>query len=338
MKLVCFEWRGRQRVGVVIDGSVHDVSEVLGDGPTLTDVGGLLDHGGEILDRLRGRIGDGELPGAVPLRDVTLHPPVLRPPSIRDHIAFEEHATRQFTRPIVDVWRRRPIHYYSNPSRLLGHGAIIPTPATERLDLELEIAAVIGKECSDVDEAEAMACVAGFTIMNDWSARDLQADEMGYGLGPCKGKDFATSLGPWVVTCDELAPYMRAGVLDLACTVRVNGAVWARSNARLQYHSWAAMIVHASQDSRLLTGDVLAGGTVSGCSIGEAIRKGYDARYLVEGDIVELEVDQLGTLTNTIGPPSRSRSPKYRAPELPPYPKVLPRGSPYRVGPDCGRE
>jgi 2-keto-4-pentenoate hydratase/2-oxohepta-3-ene-1,7-dioic acid hydratase in catechol pathway len=314
-----------------VDDRLVDVTTLLSGDP-VRDVRDLVRRQGAALVGLRNALASAVTPDNAPhVAEVTLLPPVLQPPTIRDHIAFEEHATRQFTREIAEVWHRRPIHYYSNPSRLVGHEGVVRLPATHRLDYELELAVVVGDECSDLAADDGLSHVVGFTILNDWSARDLQSDEMAYGLGPAKGKDFATSLGPYVVTVDELQPYLVDGVLDLRCRVLVNGEVWAESTSRPQAHSWGAMLAHASQDSRLLPGDVLASGTVSGCSIGEAIRKGYPAHYLVAGDRVELEVQGIGSLTNTIAANERAPgSTPYRAASLPPMPVPLADAAPPR--------
>ena len=313
------------RCAVLVDGRLVDVASLLGTPGPVRDVADLTILDGPGLESLRSTLtAGGSEPDGQPIEEATLLPPVLRPPSIRDHIAFEEHASRQYTREIAEVWHRRPIHYYSNPSRLVGHQGLVVVPATERLDYELELAVVIGAECSDLAVDDALDAVVGITILNDWSARDLQADEMAYGLGPAKGKDFATSLGPCVVTLDELTAHFVDGVLDLACEVVVNGEVWARSRSGSQAHSWGAMLAHASQDSLLLPGDVLASGTVGGCSIGEAIRKGYAAHYLVPGDVVELRVEGLGSLVNSVVANARpADSPHYRAPALPEMPVPL---------------
>ncbi|WP_067674493.1 fumarylacetoacetate hydrolase family protein [Nocardia miyunensis] len=309
------------RLGVVVGEEVHDASRLL-EGNVIRDVQELLELGA--ADRLRDAVdSDRAIRNSVPVTEPTLLSPVLRPPNIRDHITFEEHATRNFTRPLAPVWYRRPIYYYSNTSRLVGQDGFVAMPATERLDYELEIAAVIGREVADATLDDAYSGIFGFTIFNDWSARDLQPDEMAYGLGPSKGKDFASSVGPVVVTADELAPHLRDGVLHLECTVRVNGQVWAESNAKDQYHSWNTIIAHASQDSLLLPGDLLASGTVGGCSIGEAIRLGKPAHYLEPGDVVELEVEGIGVLRNTIREPITSSPRLFRAHELPPMPQPV---------------
>jgi 2-keto-4-pentenoate hydratase/2-oxohepta-3-ene-1,7-dioic acid hydratase in catechol pathway len=179
----------------------------------------------------------------------------------------------------------------------------VPYPsASARLDYELELGCVIGREGSDVAAADGLDYIAGFLIFNDWSARDLQFDEMSSRLGPAKGKDAATTLGPWLVTTDELAPYLRDGRLHLRCTLRVNGELWMDGHAGDMYHTWGDFIERASRDSRIVPGDVFGSGTVSGGSVGEAIGRGYPARYLEPGDTVELEVEGIGMLRNRIGP------------------------------------
>lgn len=307
------------RAGLILAGRVHPVASLLGSEP-LGDVGALLDLGPGALDRLRDA--DPDPRSGEDRRAVRLRPPLLRPPSIRDHIAFEEHANRSGTRVLPDVWRRRPLYYYSGTARLFGHDELIPAPVSERLDYELELAAVIGTETGDAPEADAMDAIVGFTLFNDWSARDIQADEMAYGLGPSKGKDFGSSFGPWLVTTDELRPHLVDGRLDLACAVRVNGETWVESGSREMFHSWPSMVAHASYDSLLLVGDLLGSGTVGGCSIGEALRSGRPGvRYLMPGDRVELVVDHIGVLTNTVGPRSAGRPPAgFVPPSLPPMP------------------
>jgi fumarylacetoacetate (FAA) hydrolase len=222
------------------------------------------------------------------LADVQLRPPVLHPPSVRDAYAFEEHvrnAARVTGRPgVPDEWYELPIFYFSNPAAIYGPEDEIPYPdGSEELDYELEVAAVIG----------ANQALAGFTVMNDWSARDLQRREMRVGLGPAKGKDFATSLGPLLVTPDEL------GELRLEMVARVNGEERSRGNLGDMYHSWEAILARAAANTRLLPGDVIGSGTVgSGC-----ILEHGDGRWLQPGDVVELEVEGIGVLRNRVGEP-----------------------------------
>lgn len=220
-----------------------------------------------------------------PLEDVRLLPPVLRPPSIRDFYAFEEHVRRarelRGAGPPPPEWYDIPVFYFSNPAAVYGPEDSIPYPeGVEELDYELELAAVIGADGQ----------IGGFTIMNDWSARDLQRAEMAVGLGPAKGKDFATSLGPVLVTPDELQP---GGVEMVA---RVNGEERSRGSSRDMHHSWEAIVSHGGRNTELLPGDVLGSGTVgSGC-----ILEHGDARWLRPGDVVELEIEGIGVLRNTI--------------------------------------
>jgi fumarylacetoacetate (FAA) hydrolase len=221
------------------------------------------------------------------LSDVRLLAPVRRPPSVRDFYAFEEHvqnAARVTGRPgVPDEWYEIPTFYFSNPAAIYGPDEEIPYPeGSEALDYELEVAAIIGVDGQ----------IGGFTIMNDWSARDLQRREMRIGLGPAKGKDFATSLGPVLVTPDEL------GDLRLEMVARVNGEERSRGNLGDMYHSWEAILEHAARNTELRPGDVLGSGTVgTGC-----ILEHGDERWLQPGDEVELEVEGIGVLRNRIGP------------------------------------
>jgi fumarylacetoacetate (FAA) hydrolase len=224
------------------------------------------------------------------LEDVRLLAPVPRPPSVRDAYAFEEHvrnAARVTGRPgVPDEWYELPVFYFSNPAAIYGPDDEIPLPAaSEELDYELEVAAVIG-------DVRSTNVIGGFTIMNDWSARDVQRKEMKVGLGPAKGKDFATSLGPVVVTPDEL------GDLRLEMVARVNGEERSRGNLGDMYHSWQAILERAAANTQLVPGDVIGSGTVgTGC-----ILEHGDGRWLQPGDVVELEVEGLGVLRNHVGP------------------------------------
>jgi fumarylacetoacetate (FAA) hydrolase len=184
---------------------------------------------------------------------------------------------------MVPDWYEIPAFYFSNPAAIYGPEDEIPYPdGTSELDYELEAAVVIGADGQ----------IGGFTVMNDWSARDLQRPEMRIGLGPAKGKDFATSLGPIVVTPDEL------GDLKLTMTARVNGEERSRGNMGDMTHSWDAIVEHAARNTRLRPGDVLGSGTVgTGC-----ILEHGDGRWLEPGDVVELEIEGIGVLRNQVGP------------------------------------
>ena len=221
------------------------------------------------------------------LADVDLRPPVLHPPSVRDFYAFEQHvkAARALrNQDVPSEWYDLPVFYFSNPAAIYGPEDEIPYPdGTRALDYELEVAAVIGAEGG----------IGGFTVMNDWSARDFQAAEMKVGLGPAKGKDFATSLGPIVVTPDEFD-----GTRGMM-VARVNGEERSRGNLADMYHSWDAIVAHAARNTKLLPGDVLGSGTVgTGC-----ILEHGDGRWLEPGNVVELEVQGIGTLRNRVAGP-----------------------------------
>jgi fumarylacetoacetate (FAA) hydrolase len=216
--------------------------------------------------------------------------PEGQPPSIRDFFAFEEHVRNARAGRGVDVpeaWYEIPVFYFSNPAAVYRDGDEVPAPADSRmLDYELELAAVIGSGGG----------IEGFTIMNDWSARDLQAREMSVGLGPAKGKDFATSLGPELVSPDEL----RAG-LDLRAMARVNGEVRTDSRTGAMHWSWEQVLEAAARNTPgLQAGDVIGSGTVGrGC-----ILEHGDGRWLQPGDEVELEIEGIGLLRNRVGPPA----------------------------------
>ena len=225
------------------------------------------------------------------LADVTLLAPVPAPPSVRDFFAFEGHVAtgwRLRGGDIPDAWYEAPVFYFSNPASVRGPGEPVPKPlATAMLDFELEIAVVIGTDGE----------IAGFTLMNDWSARDVQRVEMTVGLGPAKGKDFATSLGPWLVTPDEL-PY-RDGRLHLEATVSVNGEELSRSDASEQHWSWPQLVAHAARDTRLVPGDVLGSGTLNrGCLLELGPIGGE--RFLEPGDEITVAADGLGELSTRI--------------------------------------
>ncbi len=233
---------------------------------------------------------------------VTIHPPVAQPPSLRDFYAFEAHVKNARARrglPVAPEWYEFPAFYFSNPGALVGPDADVARPSwTEALDYELEIACVISRRARNVRAEDWRDVVAGFTILNDWSARDVQRKEMAVGLGPAKGKDFATSLGPALVTLDELDARLDGDRHDLAMEARVNGRVLSRGNAKDLHYSFGQMIARASQDVYLFPGDVIGSGTVgNGC----LLELGPETHpWLKPGDEVTLSIDLLGSLTNRI--------------------------------------
>lgn len=314
MKLLSYDSGSGPRCGVLQDELVVDVTALLGLDATLPDVRALLELGNSPIESVGEALASDIAAPAVPLPMVRLRAPVIQPPTVRDFFSYEGHASGQGARELHEAWYRLPIFYFSNTLRIFGPEDEVPIPsATDRLDYEMELGCVIGREGSDIAAADALDYIAGFCIFNDFSARDLQFDEMAVGLGPAKGKDSATSLGPWLVTTDEMAPYLRDGKLQVKCTVRVNGDVWldAGDGGAAQF-SWGDFVERASKDSRIVPGDVMGSGTVSGGSIPEAIARGISgARYLQPGDVVELEVEGIGTLRNTLGP-KENNNPAYR--------------------------
>jgi len=236
---------------------------------------------------------------------VTFHAP-LRPTTLRDGYAFEQHvrtANANRGREVPSEWYKFPVFYFTNPNSIYGPNEEIPYPAyTQELDYELEIAAVIGKGGRDIRPEEAARHIFGFTIFNDWSARDVQREEMIVGLGPAKGKDFASSLGPYLVTIDELAERAtaRAGVFDMTMIARINGNEMSRGNLKDIYWSFGEIIARASEGVDLQPGDVIGSGTVgTGCLLELTRRQGP---WLRPGDTVELEIEGIGILRNQVGP------------------------------------
>jgi fumarylacetoacetate (FAA) hydrolase len=224
--------------------------------------------------------------------------------SLRDFYAFEQHVKtcrRQRGLDMVPQWYEVPVFYFSNTANLLGPDEPVWAPrGSAALDYELELACVIRREGRDLPaDDRAMEYVAGFTIMNDWSARDLQRVEMAVGLGPSKGKDFATSLGPELVPFDALRDRYEEGRLDLEMTASVNGRILSRGNAASMYWTWPDLIAHASRDTRLRSGDVLGSGTVGTGCILELTPEAVGG-WLQPGDVVELTIERLGTLRNPI--------------------------------------
>ena len=219
-----------------------------------------------------------------PLAEVTLLAPVPRPPSIRDFFAFEQHvATARANRgsEVPKEWYEFPVFYFTNPAAVYGPGEDVPYPAgTSELDYELEVAAVIGRG----------GAIAGFTVMNDWSARDIQRKEMRVGLGPAKAKDFATSMGPVLVTTDEFDG--TSGRM----TATVNGEQRSLGNLADIHYSWPRILDQAARNTRLYPGDVIGSGTVGSGSILEH----NDGRWLAPGDVVEMEIEGIGLLRNQV--------------------------------------
>ncbi|MRG58302.1 hydroxylase [Agromyces sp. CFH 90414] len=321
--------------GVVVDGIVADVGGIdrliaFDDGMTVLELTrrGLawaLEYGGAV----QGNRADGA-PDAPTVEQVQLLPPI-EPPSVRDFVAFEEHVEGVVRSVggdggggVVAEWYEAPTFYFTNPHSLIGSGQRVSPPRTTRLDFELEVAVVIGSvpgsDGRDLDARSAAAHVFGYTIFNDWSARDLQSREMQVRLGPCKGKDFATTLGPWIVTADAFEDLIDAdGFLPLEVEVEVNGVRVGRDLLSNMGWPFAELVAYASRDSRVVPGDVLGSGTTGngGCLAELWGRRGaLDPAPLVEDDVVVMRAERIGEIRNVIGPvpperpiaPARARS------------------------------
>ncbi|HZD72098.1 MAG TPA: fumarylacetoacetate hydrolase family protein [Actinomycetes bacterium] len=247
--------------------------------------------------------GDG---AALPLGEVRPLAP-LDPPRLRDCMAFEGHIRNSFGRlgsPVPTQIYQLPVYYKGNPGTLIGPDAEVPWPAYSRLmDYELELGFVIGRAGRSLTPQEARPYLFGVTIFNDFSARDAQAREMGGSLGPAKGKDFATAIGPWIATADEV------DLESLEMVARVNGEEWSRGSIGQIMWSVEELIAYASSSEPLLPGELIASGTVPlGCGL-------ELGRQLQPGDVVELEVSGVGLLRNRLGEPEPLRwSPSPRVP------------------------
>lgn len=242
----------------------------------------------------------------LPLAGARLLAPIPVPPSIRDFMAFEEHVVtsyRAIGQPVHPVWYELPVFYFTNPAAVHGpYDDVAISPGSAAFDFELEIAAVIGAPGRDIAAADAEAHIAGYTVLCDWSARDLQEHEMKMFLGPAKGKDSATSIGPVLVTPDELEPYRAGHAYDLPMTAEVNGKPYSEGNFAAIHWSFPAMIEHASRGTELRTGDIIGSGTVgTGCILELARQHGADAYpWLKPGDVVALSIERIGTIEATV--------------------------------------
>lgn len=267
----------------------------------------------ELVDGFEPRADTAEDDAILQADGLRFGPPVLLPPSLRDFYAFERHVRTMWERrggEVPEAWYRLPIFYFSNVSELRGPDDPVWAPrGSEELDYELEIGALVDTPVRDLPADRGEEAIGGYFIVDDWSARDLQREETTVRLGPAKGKDFALSIGPWLVTPDELADARRPGssAPDLAMTVTVHtppddGArvvETTRGTWSSAHFSFGQMIERASADVTLRPGDLLASGTVGGGCLLE-IRDETLGRYLAPGDEVVLEVERLGQLRTPV--------------------------------------
>ena len=225
--------------------------------------------------------------------------PMDRVDSLRDFLAFEDHVKRGAARrdgEVPEYWYEAPVYYKGNHRSLIGPNDECPWPGyTTRLDFELELAMIVGRRGRDVSRTDAADYIFGFTVFNDFSARDVQAREMSAWLGPGKGKDFANALGPCIVTATDVGTEP-----DLEMVCRVNGEEWGRARSSDAKWKWADMLSHVSAAEDIYPGDIYGSGTPGGCC-------GLDlGRDLHPGDIIELEIERIGILRNSIGQVRRS--------------------------------
>jgi 2-keto-4-pentenoate hydratase/2-oxohepta-3-ene-1,7-dioic acid hydratase in catechol pathway len=254
-------------------GAVEQIEQELGTKGTLTG-----DRGETIVHAMS---------------DVRLLAPIPRPVMLRDYYTFEQHVTTMFKRrndTVPAVWYELPVHHKQNPQSVMGTGQDVQWPSfTEKFDYELEIACVIGKKGTNVPMEKAAEYIYGYLVMNDFSARDMQVREMACRMGPAKGKDFATSLGPWIVTSDEIAdPH------NLRMTAKVNGEIWSDGNSKTMQHTFEKCVVFTSNGETILPGEVWGSGTVGGGCGAEL------ERWLKPGDVMELEIEGIGVLRNRV--------------------------------------
>jgi 2-keto-4-pentenoate hydratase/2-oxohepta-3-ene-1,7-dioic acid hydratase in catechol pathway len=290
--------QGRERVGLAVGEALHALEPGVRLLDLLGDEGQRLEEAGQ-----QSRANPNEV---FEISSVRLGAPIPTPPSVRDFYAFEQHVRTARQRRGLEMdpdWYELPVFYFTNPAAIVGpFDDVAVPPGTEQLDYELEVAAVVGMGGADLDPDQAERYIAGFCVMNDWSARDLQRREMRLSLGPAKGKDFASTLGPFLVTPDELEPYRKGKAYDLAMTATVNGREYSRASLADIYWSFGEMLAYASRGTRVVPGDVIGSGTCgTGCILELALVHGEEAYpWLRPGDEVALEVEHLGRVVNRV--------------------------------------
>ena len=283
------------RAGVVVGETVRVLDPAVG-------VLDLLATGPAERERIAASASD-----EVPLEEAVLLAP-LEPASLRDFVTFEEHIEGMVLlagpdATIAPEWYEAPTFYFSNTASIVGpFDDVAVPPGSNALDFELEVAAIVGRPGRDLTAEAARNHISGYTVLNDWSARDLQAREMKVLLGPAKGKDFASTLGPWIVTADELEPYRRDDRLHLELEVRVNGTKIGDDTLANMAWSFEEMLAYASRGTQVVVGDVLGSGTCgTGCLAELWGRRGrFEPPPLGPGDVVEMTVEGIGTIRNRV--------------------------------------
>ncbi|MEH7130293.1 fumarylacetoacetate hydrolase family protein [Neobacillus drentensis] len=300
MKFITFRnSNGEQRSGWVSGDGVVDM-QIVSKGKLPVSVRELLEHQEAYFPVIQSI--EKDVQPTYSMDEIELLAPLPNPCTFRDYVAFETHvknAAATHGNTVAPEWYEVPIFYFSNPNAMKGPGEAVARPKKcLKLDYELEMACIIGKKGKDIQASEAEEYIFGYTILNDWSARDLQAQEMKVLLGPAKGKDFATSIGPWIVTQDEMQIYKIGDRFDLEMRAKVNGEVWSHGNFKDIYYSFGQMIERASEDVTLYPGDIIGSGTVGFGCILELGTEEY--RWLEPGDEIELEITGLGVLKSRI--------------------------------------
>ncbi|MFB2120026.1 fumarylacetoacetate hydrolase family protein [Parapedobacter sp. 2B3] len=317
MKLFSYSTDNEYRLGALVDGTCYDLNRA---NPLLADsMSDLLDGGENAMELARRTVScikNGSLPTA-PLTAPKFVAPVPKPSSCRDAYAFRQHvetARRNRGVPMIPEFDDFPVFYFTNHRAIVGPGDVYCMPAhLEELDFELEVAVVLNRRGRNIKAADADRHIGGYMIMNDWSARQLQMEEMKLSLGPAKGKDFATAMGPYLVTPDELIPYKvdpKAGhvgdAFNLEMTCAVNGIRVSTGNLADMHWTFAEIIERVSYGVDVFPGDIIGSGTVgTGCFLelnGTGKREDplYESQWLKPGDTVEMEVTGLGCLVNTV--------------------------------------
>jgi len=307
MRIAAYERDGEERLGVV-------EGELIRPLPAGTSILEVL-AAGDASERAKAE--------TAPWSSVRLLPP-LHPASVRDFVAFEQHVEgveMRNGRPVSERWYASPSFLFMSPHNFVGaHDDVPIPPGATLMDFELEVAALIGRDGRNLTPGEARAHIAGYAIFNDWSARDIQGDEMRLGLGPAKGKDFASTLGPWLVTADELELYRAGDRLDLGLEVCVNGTQIGADRLSSMAWSFEELVAYAARSAWIRAGDLIGSGTCGSGALAELWgRRGStaDPPPLAAGDVVRMTVEGIGTIENTLVasseervaiPPARRRS------------------------------
>lgn len=306
MKLVTFLKEGTERIGAVLPGG--QILDFQAAEPRLAvDMLTLIRRQDELMPIARDLVTASPTFAWVDPGSATLLAPVPRPVSMRDGYAFRQHvatARRNRGLEMIPEFDLFPVTYFTNHLAVTGPGSVrVQDHHLARLDFELELAIVTGRPLQNATLEEADAAIFGFMVMNDWSARYLQMEEMKLSLGPCKGKDFATSLGPWLVTADELplVPTERGAVLKARMTCTVNGQQLSAGNADSMNWTFAQILQRTSYGIQMHPGEVIGSGTVgTGCLLELNGSKITNDLWLKDGDEVVMEIEGLGRLENTI--------------------------------------